>query len=826
MAYIIKGTSGLLNTRLTDTGRQKLSKGKFNISYFQIGDSEVCYSAISGYNLSNNFVLEPAYNYQNSTQQPETNKMGIKYPFYVDYSSGSTPSQITGYTCPSPYTYNETNGFCQRCTPVWTCPVGQTFYPDSSAYAINGTPGYCCSNCGTGQSGFTDCAPTLEQICNDYPDINPIPSITVVSTGNTYGLPIEASQAASVYNIAAPRGFFTGFTGYWTAQTESAYTINSNYYIDTCLCNNNTIVLSADSCSSTTGTPSVGDYVTIYFDGVKSCGDITGSYPILTYKIEFINGNTITLDRQLPNFIDSQCCGDARVYIYPSGMTALYDQLTPQGYYAPSVINFATICEFSDIDVKVWNMNIPWSTSPAGVISSISEDYTKYASAAYLGTKEYLGYQETSGQTFWVDYYYSAETTDSYYYNSFDNIIKVYPNEQKAIAIVHYTNNEIDTFYGEKFAMNPYDTSSLDNTGAARNFKISIPWLMWHKSDANVMGETFYVDPAVGGENYFQVKYMQSTKNTNMNNPGLRYYHLWDTYLNSDGNPSRVGKVFPDLKMVVFDDEEIVAALSYKSDRNWTLPAPSLSLITPNVCELNQNDYGALADDTEYMYVTYRFNSSGLTSPLHCNYYSKIQGPKQDCNLLRQNVAVRFGNEFGFLTCSCFSGYSATEFKILAQIVTGSTTQPAPDAWVEIDFTTQLTDDLINGYIPSSALTANTFVITYDDYWAAPIYDLSQYISLPLPTGETSKLNFGDEYYFYGNVETAIEATIYELKFLCNLASTQFVNSSNPTWTPGSNAYITEVGLFDSDKDLLLITKLQSPILRQGTQQFTVKLDL
>ena len=40
MAYIIKNTSGLVNTRMTDTGRLKMSQGNFNISYFQIGDSE------------------------------------------------------------------------------------------------------------------------------------------------------------------------------------------------------------------------------------------------------------------------------------------------------------------------------------------------------------------------------------------------------------------------------------------------------------------------------------------------------------------------------------------------------------------------------------------------------------------------------------------------------------------------------------------------------------------------------------------------------------------------------------------------------------------
>ena len=43
MAYILKNTSGLVNTRVTDTGRQKLSQGNFKISYFQVGDSEISY---------------------------------------------------------------------------------------------------------------------------------------------------------------------------------------------------------------------------------------------------------------------------------------------------------------------------------------------------------------------------------------------------------------------------------------------------------------------------------------------------------------------------------------------------------------------------------------------------------------------------------------------------------------------------------------------------------------------------------------------------------------------------------------------------------------
>jgi hypothetical protein len=62
MAYILKNTSGLINTRITDIGREKMSQGNFNIRYFQVGDSEISYNAITGYNQTNTVVLEPAFN--------------------------------------------------------------------------------------------------------------------------------------------------------------------------------------------------------------------------------------------------------------------------------------------------------------------------------------------------------------------------------------------------------------------------------------------------------------------------------------------------------------------------------------------------------------------------------------------------------------------------------------------------------------------------------------------------------------------------------------------------------------------------------------------
>ena len=460
-------------------------------------------------------------------------------------------------------------------------------------------------------------------------------------------------------------------------------------------------------------------------------------------------------------------------------------------------------------------MNIPWSENPAGLYPSTYESYANYGSVSYIGTKEYLGYQEPSGQT---------DTSKVYFYNSFDEEIVVTPKEQKAIAIIHYTNQDIDNVYGEKFATQPYDPQNpTDDIGLARHFKLTMPTLMWHKSTGTTIGQTFWIDPP--GYDLCTPYYIKSTENLDMNDPGIRYYHLWDTNPDSNGNLNRIGKVFPDQEIIVVDDEEVIAAMSYKANRNWTLPAPKLSLLTPNVCSSDSVvQSGVMTSPTQRMWVTYRFDTNtGATSSLHCNYYTSVQ-PINAVTANTQNVAVRFGNEFTFMSQQQFSGYSATSMKLLCQIVTGDT-RPSPTAWREIDVTTAMT--LSNGYITMNGITGTTFQITTDNYYpttGVTYYNLGPILDLP-ENGQTKQLNFGDEFYFYGNLETDITATIYEMKYLVNLGRNQFTNTSNPTWSKGTKSYVTEIGLYDSNKDLIVISKLQSPELRQGIQQYVVKLD-
>lgn len=113
----------------------------------------------------------------------------------------------------------------------------------------------------------------------------------------------------------------------------------------------------------------------------------------------------------------------------------------------------------------------------------------------------------------------------------------------KKLGIIHYTNASPANVYGEGFYL---DTPVLN-----------IPTIMWHKSATNKLGATF----VAGG--------------TQKTLAGLNehYYDLVDV----DDPTIIVGKIFNDMKLFVIEDQELLFALSYKANRNWTLPNFSYS---------------------------------------------------------------------------------------------------------------------------------------------------------------------------------------------------------------------------------------------------------
>jgi hypothetical protein len=884
MGFIIKNTSGLINTRLTDAARQNISKGTFNISYFQIGDSEISYT-LSGtsYNQFNTNILVPNFNSQNSTGVPNKNKQYVKYPYYVDGITGNTygipfldsvvqpifnTAAMRGF-----FTGNTTDDIIN-----WSAytnniySINSNYIVDMSTLTGGTTIEVVYSGCNTNilrlpavgdlitiffdGSGKTNCD------CSYVPTPLPTPSSSSIPVSYQTYYVTNCDGVSSDGIMYLPNVYSS-----WQIVSD---TNNQCYLVNYPIEGTANLVWSGNeygsgesACSTClssqvtpTPTPSIGfpcatpnptptPTSTLCIDEPYYCPppapancemSVSSCYTILTYKIVDICGLQITLDRPTPDFSMFDDCCYSRTIVYPPNMTSLYDSITPTPHWKEDVINFESVCTTDEFDVKVWNMNIPWSEDPAGTFVGELYDYTNFGSTSYIGAKEYFGYMSDSGQT---------DTSLVFYYNSFGDVIRVEPKEQKAIAIIHYTNQSIDFFYGEKFALEPFVDGS---TGEARNFKIHIPTLMWHKNPECCYGQTFYVDPPGFDEgtdnlNLFEQHYLKSNKNSDMNNPGLRYYHLWDTNPNPNnlGKPNRIGKVFPDDQIIIIDDEEIIAAMSYKSNRNWTLPAPRIGLTTPNTCGSNgETSTGLLNDSTEYLYVTYRFtNENSFTNSLHCNYYTKIQGPDINCGQnLSQNVSVRFGGDFPCLnqipelspspvSCDLISGFFAEKLEIICQRVTGDT-RPESSEWKIIDVTSQISGNSINGYITQSGLTGNTFVISELDYENSPTYDLNDPIynlNLPLSGSTGTTLNFGDEYYFYGSIETDIQATIYEMRYKINLGQAEFLASSNPSWKNNTPSYISEIGLYDDKMNLMIVSKLQSPVQRQGIQQFLVKFD-
>jgi hypothetical protein len=94
-------------------------------------------------------------------------------------------------------------------------------------------------------------------------------------------------------------------------------------------------------------------------------------------------------------------------------------------------------------------------------------------------------------------------------------------------------------------------------------------------------------------------------------------------------------------------------------------------------------------------------------------------------------------------------------------------------------------------------------------------YNLNDFISIPSSTNITG-MTFGDENFFYGNVETDIHAMVYKTIITCNVLPNQYINSANPTFNSNEDkASFTEIGIFDGDDDLVAIGKFSQPLVRK-----------
>jgi hypothetical protein len=639
-------------------------------------------------------------------------------------------------------------------------------------------------------------------------------------TSTTYGVPIDMSVTETLRNVMGPAGFVSNYEPY-----------------DEIECTGTTIqcVTQSIPLSGITGTTSIVvptglsfndcEYITVVFN---QFGGTDPNYPVITgqsssliYQVVGVSGNTITVDRNLPNF--SGCSGNAQVVCNSC-----------ENEY-PIDSEISPYCSPNDIDpsqqLNPWTMNIVWDKKPIGFdVPGSDENLTGFTGNKHVSTKQFLGYTTSSGQT-WVNSTGGTITGVTSYYNSFDEEIIVTPEEQRTIAIIHYSElgdlvNDPERFYkyDDYISTNNVEVDALledvnENTITdLEYFEVYIPFIQYHRNTGTTVGALFTMDTI----DY----YMKSTINPNQL---LLFRYLLDE------QGYKVGKVYVNNKIIVFDDQELVAVLDYKSNRKYTLPAPKVTLI-PSDVSVNESFFtGTTSGQT--VWVTYMFNYTGDTAlnGLPCNYFSKIEVSADDPCLVRPSqLYINFDtNSFPFMNdtnvCSGAStGFIANELKFLIQI-TDNDELPIHDNWTKVNYTPFISGHTIGQLIDPLDIMGVSMKITSTMFSNGTIYDIEDYLGL-VPDESDSLVEpglpqFGDEQPFSGSIRLIRATDIERMNFLVNLPPSQFTTTQNPTHILGVQKKITEVALLNSNKEVMVIAKTAKPVKRSGTQVFAVRLD-
>jgi hypothetical protein len=615
-------------------------------------------------------------------------------------------------------------------------------------------------------------------------DNNPF---TTIDAGNMHVI------KAVVNNLAEERGFFSESSGVYTTWATDTYTPYYETVPNSVLNGTNILVL-----SSTSGI-SIGDVILIKVGNADygSAIPFENATPLanLWFKVQNKTVSYVILDRNMPDYSSDGVT--SQVIVYRGGET--YNSIATgdtTSYWDSGTLMFESNINVTCHDFPVWNMNNVWQENPAGITgltsSNYYEDLTKFGSYGYLGTMN--PYME-----------YLATSTDA-------NLVKFncngpglsYPDEViKSISILHFTNNTISNLYGEFFYIDTTNNKTLD---------IYMPDLMYHRRDYS---------SGMGTEQGMRFKASGST--LTIGTSDIQYVELMEdpTMISSLFTPKVVGKVFPQLKVVVIEDDELVAAMSYKSNRNWTLPELAASIVAPD----GVTSTGVLGVG-ETMYLTYMLENDlgyGLQNSLSCQEYIKISNNSSaakdiafrmaDVDMLPYMRKIEAGSYDGL-------GFYATKFKLVYQIVSDSATRPLPGSWKVYDFTSTAITSVAGETIDPTLLENQSylvtgFLLTTTANAAATTFDITQTLNMA-PNSNSEILQFGDERFFYGNLNTYIGATIFKTLFDIRVTG-EFVSTTNTTRSKDLTTLppaikVSEVGIYDTNKNLVCIGKLSKPI--------------
>jgi hypothetical protein len=125
---------------------------------------------------------------------------------------------------------------------------------------------------------------------------------------------------------------------------------------------------------------------------------------------------------------------------------------------------------------------------------------------------------------------------------------------------------------------------------------------------------------------------------------------------------------------------------------------------------------------------------------------------------------------------------------------------------------------------------ATGFVLDVLKDATATTFDLIPLLNMA-PNNQPTYLQFGDERFFYGNIQTFIGARIFKTIFDVRVNSSQFDTTTNPTRstdpsTNPANIRVTEVGVYDTNQSLVCIGKLSKPVVLTPGNTIMIELSM
>jgi hypothetical protein len=435
---------------------------------------------------------------------------------------------------------------------------------------------------------------------------------------------------------------------------------------------------------------------------------------------------------------------------------------------------------------KFWNMNITRTSEVLGTIDTNEgvSGYSSYGSIEYAGTKHYLGFDE----------------------------------EYPALGIIHYSNRFSGQTYGEQLI--------------EKSVQIHMPQVMWHRYPANNGQATAY--GLILYDLYGTTMYDAVAKTT--------YRDLRDGIQSTN---KVVGRVYHKLQLFVIYDQDLLMSMSYKGNRNFTLPEPLVSLVSNPKAPLTTGDVTGLCESGKTYFVSYLMESNvsgsdsfGFTNPAPCGYIKQIDG-QSDINGNPQYLSVQFPtNSFPYMrTTAAISatgtGWNAQRVKILINeqdITYGYKPGNVPsNGWVVMsgqgifDCTTANPSTTT---IDPVALNSYQFVMSREDYLSGATNG-----NFTLWSGHTSNgdyLTWGDEAFFFGNIDAQVFNTLYKTIITVVASNYEFNQSNNDSYSSLNDeyTYITEIAILDSQNQTVAIGKPTYPLRKSNARYLAFQLQI